>query len=167
METNIKYFIEKKIKFNTTDYSDDEDDLIDRNTIANILNPKERDELWEIIKKRIYENKFGNNMLYFPDLSDIDTYLITDMSCLFLFFTYEFNDNIPIKLDLSTWDTSNVTNMSSLFANMKNLINVDLSGWNTSNVTNMSYMFSDCKKIEELDLSNFDTNNVMDMTCMF
>ena len=58
--------------------------------------PKTKDELREIIKRRISEQ--GNNC----DLNDIDTSLITDMS--HLFHGSEFNGNI------SNWNTSNVIN---------------------------------------------------------
>ena len=168
MNKDIKYLIEDIVNFNPVDYSDDE--LIDKNTLDNILQiPRNKEELSDIIKKRIYENKFGNEKLVFPDLSDIDTSYINDMSKLFSDILRHFliYTGYKVQLDLSSWDTSNVTNMSSMFSGCRNIVKLDLSNWNTSNVTNMSYMFDICSSLTELDLSSFDISNVTNMDYMF
>ena len=70
--------------------------LINKNSkIAYNYHPKTKDELKDIINKRIKSE--GNEC----DLNDIDTSNITDMS--WLFEHSEFNG------DISKWDVSNVT----------------------------------------------------------
>ena len=80
--------------------------------------PKKKHELEDIIKDRI--SKYGNEC----DLNDIDTSLITDMSCLF--FGSEFNG------DISKWDVSNVENMEGVFE--RSSFNGDISEWDVSDV---------------------------------
>ena len=106
--------------------------------------PKTKEELKEIIKKRI-ENK-GNEV----DLNDIDVSNITNMSNLF--------EDLDFNGDISIWDVSNVTNMYSMFYGCKNF-NQDISNWDVSNVKNMYCMFSDCKNFNQ-DISNWDVSNV-------
>ena len=67
--------------------------------------PETREELKEIIEKRIKEE--GNEV----DLNDIDTSKITDMSYLFAYTN--FNG------DISAWDVSKVTNMHGMFFGMQ------------------------------------------------
>ena len=72
MNKNIKYLIENLYnKFDITDYQDKEDDIINHETIKNISydKPKNKEELIEILKKRIKENAFGDDSLYYPDFS--------------------------------------------------------------------------------------------------
>src|SRR5574344_475220 len=98
--------------------------LINKNSkIAYNYHPKTRDELEDIINKRIKSE--GNKC----DLNDIDTSNITDMSNLFK--NSEFNGNI------SKWDVSNVENMWSMFAHSK--FNGDISNWDVSNVVDMGF----------------------------
>ena len=77
--------------------------------------PKTKEELKNIIKKRIREQ--GPNC----DLNDINTSLITDMS--YLFDYSKFNGNI------SKWNVSNVKDMIGMFAYSE--FNKDISSWNT------------------------------------
>lgn len=93
-------------------------------------------------------------------LENIDTTLVTDMSCLFE-NCYEL-----INLDLHSFNTSNVNNMSSMFACCRNLKELDLSSFDTSNVIDMNNMFS-FVKLNILDLSSFDTSMVTNMHSMF
>ena len=145
MDKNIKYLIENIVNFNPVDYQDNESEMINRNTLNDILQvPKTKEELIKIIKQRIKENKFGNKNLYYPDLSDIDTSNITDMSNLFNKILARYGK--PIKLDLSNWYVSEVTNMKSMFQRCSSLQALDLSGWDMSNVTDMNSMFYGCKR---------------------
>ena len=96
--------------------------------------PKNKDELKEIIEKRI--SKDGNNC----DLNDIDVSLIEDMSYLFSFSSFSG--------DISKWNVSNVIDMIHMFRDCKSF-NSDLSKWNVSSVIDMTGMFknSGMKKI--------------------
>ena len=111
MNKNIKYLIEDIVNFNPVDYSDEESDIINTHTITTLSYkyfPQNKEELVDIVRKKIDENKFGNESLLFPDLYDIDISNITDLSNLFNIIDLP---NCPIKLDLHTWNVSNVTNM--------------------------------------------------------
>ena len=126
MNKNIKYLIEKIVNFNPADYPDDDYNLVDEPMVDNIVKKKPKDiaELKKLIVERVKENKFGNDKLIFPDLSDINVFQVTDM--FYLFATqcpieipqsislepHIFPDNIPVKLDLSSWNLSNVRSMS-------------------------------------------------------
>ena len=106
--------------------------------------PKTKEELQDIIKKRIEQE--GNEV----DLNDIDVSKIKDMS--YLFEETYFNG------DISKWDVSNVTNMRYMF-NGCSKFNQDISDWNVSNVTDMYNMFGRCKSFNQ-DISNWDVSNV-------
>ena len=107
--------------------------LINKNSkIAYNYHPKTKDELKDIINKRIESE--GNDC----NLNDIDTFNITDMSYLFKYT--DFNG------DISKWNVSNVTNMRSMFDRSK--FNSDISNWDVSNVIHKSYIFDNCP-IEE------------------
>lgn len=163
MDKNIKYLIEDIINFNPASYSDEGQDIIDQDTLSNVLEtPKNKEDLIKIIQKRVDENKYGNDNLVFPDLSDIDVSNITDMSNLFFKLFRDFQES-PVMLDLSGWDVSNVNDMRNMFGGCRSLTKLNLSGWNTSKVTNMDFMFEYCKMLPELDLSIFDTSNVTSM----
>ena len=105
-----------------------------------------------------------------PDLSNLDTSKVTNMSYMFYYAGYA---DTNFNLDLSNWDTSNVTNMAFLFysagRNSKSF-NLNLNNWNTSKVTNMSYMFF-CVCYEtptfNLSMSNWNTSKVTNMEYMF
>ena len=105
--------------------------------------PKSKEELREIIEKRIKEE--GNEV----DLNDIDVSNITDMSSLF--------EGTKFNGDISDWDVSNVTNMYSMFINSKFTGNI--SNWDVSNVTDMGEMFYGCKSFNQ-DISRWDVSNV-------
>ena len=111
--------------------------------------PANRDELKEIIKKRIKQE--GSDC----DLNDIDTSLITNMSELFY--------KIDFTGDISKWDVSNVVNMTRMFAFSK--FDGDISTWDTSKVTNMSYMFYGSSF--NGDISKWNISNVTNMRKMF
>lgn len=175
MNKNIRYLIEGIVNFNPADYDTDDQDLIDTQTVDDVIRtPKSLDELKKIVIRRLIENPKN------PYLLDIDISNITDMSGLFNNLRYlertgyneYFNEygvsptNIE-TLDLSTWDTSNVTKMCNLFVGCEQLKNLDLTGWDTSNVTNMKQMFAACHDIKKLNISHFNTDNVEDMSCMF
>ena len=102
--------------------------------------PANKDELKEIIKKRIKQD--GPDC----DLNDIDVSLITDMS--FLFNESKFTGNI------SNWDTSNVNDMCGMFKGSN--FNCDISKWDVSNVNDMTNMFRFSKFNQ--DISNWDVS---------
>ena len=111
--------------------------------------PEMKEELMDIVSKRI--KKEG----HYCNLNDIDTSLITDMSYMFAWAS--FNG------DISRWNTSKVTDMSYMFA--WSSFDGDVSNWNVSNVINMSYMFNYSNF--RGDISNWDTSIVKDMSFMF
>ena len=104
-----------------------------RKTTGNKYFPKTKDELKEIIEKRIKDE--GNEV----DLNDIDVSKITDMSELF--------ERTDFNGDISNWDVSNVKNMSYMFWGCKKF-NQDISNWDVSNVSNREQIFGYCP-IEE------------------
>ena len=111
--------------------------------------PTTRDELKDIIKHRI--EKEGPNC----NLNDIDTSLITDMSCLF--YDSRFNG------DISKWNTSNVKNMSGMFA--KSDFNQPIGDWDVSNVIDMKGMFYKSKFNQ--DISNWNIRQDCDTKYAF
>ena len=102
--------------------------------------PKNREELKEIIKKRISEQ--GNGC----DLNDIDTSLITNMS--YLFSRSDFNG------DISKWNISNVEDMFCMFFESK--FNKDISKWNVSNTKYMNAMFAHSNFNHDISKWNID-----------
>ena len=108
--------------------------------------PANLSELSEIVKKLL--NERGLN----ADLNDIDTSKVTDMTALFMPFSFIKN------IDISEWNTSNVTKMCHMF-NGCDKFNCDLSSWNTSKVTDMTCMFKSCYRFKS-DLSSWDVSSV-------
>ena len=55
MNNNIKYLIEEIINFNPIDYNEDENNIIDHDTIGNIMfkRPQNKKELVELIYQRL------------------------------------------------------------------------------------------------------------------
>ena len=97
--------------------------------------PKDRDELYEILKERLAKDKNAN-------LNDIDVSEIEDMSFLF--------DNLdPHDIDISQWDVSKVKDMLHMFAYCPNF-NCDLSNWDVSNVEDMWAMFEGCHSLTNI-----------------
>ena len=123
--------------------------------------PKTRDELQEIIIRRIKDD--GPEC----DLNDIDVSKITDMSNLCSIDTQFYGDAIfkNFNGDISLWNVSNVVDMCSMFSGCEEF-NCDLSKWNVSKVINMSWMFDGCFKFN-CDLSHWDVSNVTYMNGMF
>ena len=113
--------------------------------------PKSKDELKEIIDKRIKEE--GKKV----DLNDIDVSEITDMSSLF--------NGTGFNGDISKWDVSNVTNMRGMFYNCFKF-NCDISNWDVSNVNNISNMFYNCISFNQ-DISKWNVSNVKNMGGIF
>ncbi len=114
--------------------------------------PKDRDELHEILKKRLAKDENAN-------LNDIDVSKITDMR-------YAFSGLDPHDVDISEWDVSNVQNMNMMFYDCANF-NADLSNWNVSNVETMGAMFDGCRKFTGKGLKNWDVSKVKEMGWMF
>ena len=95
--------------------------------------PKTKDELIEIINKRII--KEGSKC----DLNDIDVSLIEDMSYLFRYSN--FNG------DISRWNTSNVKTMYRMF--YWSPFNKDISNWKINKDCDTFEMFTRCSIKEE------------------
>ena len=97
--------------------------------------PKTKEELKEILEKRLLEDKNTN-------LNDINVSGITDMGELFMYLD-------PHNIDISEWDVSKVENMSYMFFGCRNF-NSDLSNWKVSKVKNMNNMFFNCKSLKNI-----------------
>ena len=137
---NLNQFNEKVNRIYSSDLND---------TIVHKYRPRTKNELRQLIKKRIREE--GPNC----NLNDIDVSNITDMSGMF------YNSNFDG--DISQWDVSSVTDMSNMFC--KSIFNGDISQWDVSNVIDMSVMFSSSKF--DGDISQWDVSSVRSMTDMF
>ena len=111
--------------------------------------PKSNEELKIIIGSRI--SKYGPKC----DLNDIDTSLITDMSDLFYYSSFDG--------DISKWNVRNVKSMNEMFYYSN--FNGDISNWNVSNVEDMTGMFERSKF--NGDIRDWDVSKVKDMPYMF
>ena len=98
-------------------------------------------------------------------LGDIDTSLITDMSCLFANDINAKHLNRKDFSGISNWDVSNVENMSSMFENCPHF-NEDISSWDVSSVRDMSRMFVRAKSFNQ-PLASWDVSKVENMGSMF
>ena len=81
---------------------------------------------------------------YLPDISNLDTSNVTDMS-------YLFNDCISLTSlpDISKWDIKNVKDMRGLFASCYEIKNLpDISNWNMENVSDISL------ELRKIEISN-------------
>lgn len=98
-------------------------------------------------------------------LGDIDTSLITDMSCLFANDIGAKCSNRKDFSGISNWDVSNVENMSSMFENCPHF-NEDISSWDTSSVRDMSRMFVRAKSFNQ-PLDSWKPANLKNQHRMF
>jgi uncharacterized repeat protein (TIGR02543 family) len=119
------------------------------------------------------------------DLTKLCTSLVTDMSSLFEFSSFNqsignwdvsnvenmyrmFYMNSNFNQSIENWDVSNVKNMSEMFfceCVGSNSFNQPLGNWNVSKVTNMSGMFALSKFNQPI--GNWDVKNVENMAGMF
>ena len=178
MNKNVKYLIESVYNFDVTQYQDEEDDIIDNQTIMSVnlykYSPDNKEELINIITQKFLDvfKKNQDKELITIDLSDINTKNITDMSYLFTTvfhneYIYPHLKKFKIILDLTSWNTSNVTDMQRMFYMGTSLVEINLQNFDTTNVETMYGMFEYCELLQELDLSNFNTSKVKNMAWMF
>ena len=92
-------------------------------------------------------------------LGDIDTSLITDMSCLFAWTKRKDFSGI------SSWDVSNVKNMSSMFCLCKDF-NEPIGCWDVRKVEKMDRMFEYCRSFNQ-SLDRWDTKRLKTAIDMF
>ena len=126
------------------------------------------------IKLRINKNENLTNMshmfkdctdlLFLPNISELNTFHVTDMS--YLFYNCKLLENMS---DISKWNTSNVTNMSYMFFHCSSLTSLpDISNWNISNCSDLSHMFSNCISLLSMpDISKWKLNNMLNMSYLF
>ena len=112
MNKNIKYLIEDVINFNPTDYSDDENEVVNSHTIDSIVvKATSLTGLKKIVRARVAEDPKN------PYLLDIDVSNVKTMNSL-------FNDkafrNIEV-IDIRTWDISGVGSTASMFEGLEKL----------------------------------------------
>lgn len=98
-------------------------------------------------------------------LGDIDTSLITDMSCLFANDINAKHLNRKDFSGISNWDVSKVTDMSHMFEHCY-VFNENISGWDVSSVKNMERMFDECNFFAQ-DISSWDVSGCENMSGMF
>ena len=103
-------------------------------------------------------------LISLPDICNLDTKDITNMSSLFIGC-----EKLSLLSDISQWNTESVTDMSSMFYYCKSLKSLpDISKWNTCNVTNICNMFSYCTSLSRLpNISSWYTKNVTNMCSLF
>ena len=129
----------------------------------NMLHPKSRDELQDIIIAAIEKNGPEVNLKHI-DVSKID-------HMRFLFSTYYGNDINKSQIlqsfngNISDWDVSGVTDMTGMFSGASNF-NKDISDWDVSSVENMSFMFHNASSFNG-DISKWDVSKVKNMSFMF
>lgn len=98
-------------------------------------------------------------------LGDIDTSLITDMSCL---FANDIGAKCPNRKDfsgISKWDVSNVENMSSMFCLCKDF-NESIGCWDVRKVEKMDYMLEHCRSFNQ-PLDRWDAKRLKTAIDMF
>ncbi|MDO2408411.1 BspA family leucine-rich repeat surface protein [Campylobacter magnus] len=98
-------------------------------------------------------------------LGDIDTSLITDMSCL---FANDIGAKCPNRKDfsgISNWDVSKVKNMSSMFCLCKDF-NEPIGCWDVRKVEKMNSMSWGCYYFNQ-PLNSWNVSKVRDMIGMF
>ena len=111
-----------------------------------------------------YDIFAGFSALEELDLSDFDTYKVTNMHRMFAGLSSLTSLNLG-----ENFDTSKVTEMYEMFYGMTNLKSLDLGDkFDTSNVTVMRNMFYGMANLTSLDLGDkFDTGKVGEMYGMF
>ncbi len=93
-----------------------------------------------------------------PNLNNIETCNITDMSELFKLYA-TFNG------DITEWDVSNVTTMRWMFAGAS-VFNQDIGSWDVSNVKDMDHMFMYTSAFNQY-IGEWNVSNVVYMQGMF
>ena len=115
---------------------------------------------------RMFINEFDDEiqLLSLPDISNLNTKNIIDMS--YMFYGCSSLSSLP---DFSKWNTQNVTNMSFMFYGCSSLSYLpDISGWDTKNVINISNLFYGCSSLLSLpDISKWNTKKIINMSNMF
>ena len=149
------------------------DENISKNSLIYLNNKKINDSQYEFYKEGKYILKIilkKLNMSYmfyncfsltYLNLSNFNTYNITDMNAMFS------HCSSLITLNLSNFNTNNVIFMNNMFSHCSSLIYLNLTNFNTNNVIDMSNMFCKCFSLFSLNLSNFNTYNVKNMENMF
>ena len=147
---NGKYVVKDGdiIKINNSVVNNDSRLYFSSSTISSIRNVNLQSNVSDL------SSMFSCVYLTSLDLSNFDTFNVTNMSSMFR------SCSSLTSLDVSNFDTFNVTSMSSMFEGCSSLTSLDLSNFNTSNVTNMAYMFENCTSLTSLDLSSFNTRNI-------
>ena len=140
---NIKEFINEKLKVSK------------ENTLKHTLFPKNREDLINMIIKKIKEE--GPEC----DLNCIDVSAIDNFGGVFsVLGTNQFDGNI------SNWDMSNAISLNGMFqGSMFSGINGGIADWDVSNVEMMDYIFSGSKF--NSDISNWNVEKVRSMVCAF
>jgi surface protein len=123
----------------------------------------------------------------YGDVSNFNTFLVTDMNSLFrgdqgsvvvgiaewntarvTTMANMFNDEgsyATFISDIGSWNTAKVTDMESMFS-FTSVFNQDISGWNVSNVTNMAKMFEGATAFNQ-NIGSWNVSNVTNMANMF
>lgn len=137
---------ENKYDFDLIDYEDDEQEILNHQTITKTVYkyfPKNKRELKKYMEMMI-QNKDYN-------LNRIDVSRIYDFS--YLFYSWK---GIVSKLDIRYWDVSNGVNFSYMFEGCSKF-NTDISNWDVSNGRLFTNMFDGCVKFNQ-DLSGWDVS---------
>ena len=120
--------------------------------------PKNRNELMDIIEKKIQDNRKC------IDVSDIS---LSDLGKKTLGISF-YSLDIEEIIGLESWDVKDIKTMHQLFQKCKNLKKIDLSTWNVSQCERFDGMFDGCENLTDIgDISDWKISPNADMTGMF
>lgn len=163
ISNSVKRVLNEDIQnFDVIDYDDDENNLIDNDTIKQItiLKVHNFDELKDAVNFKVSVfNQLDTDIL---DLTDIDVSKITT------FYGNEadkYNEKTLFSdldisnvryIDITGWNTSNAYSFMCLFAGCENVEKIyGLENLNVSNLINLSHTFAGCKSLTSLDFSKW------------
>jgi surface protein len=105
-----------------------------------------------------YQSMFeGRQDIHSLDLSEWDTSLVDDFSCMFM------NDiNLVEVKGVEDWNTSSGRSFDSTFCGCSSLKALNLNKWDLKKAETITGMFCECYDLEKLDVSEWNTISLKD-----